>query len=281
MTTMADQKIDTHHHFWKYNAEEYGWINDQQDAIRQDFLPLDLEQTINQVGITGVVSVQARQKLKETEWLLELAAEHPFILGIVGWIPLISPTVKEDLERFASNPKLKAVRHVLHDEADDNYMLGEDFNRGINLLEPLNLVYDILIFERHLPQTIKFVDRHPNQVFIVDHIAKPRIRDGVMSPWWENLKELAKRENVYCKISGVVTEADYKTWTEAQILPYLELVLETFGPKRLIFGSDWPVCLVAIAYADWFHLVSRFISKLSDEEQQRIWSGTAIEVYKL
>lgn len=278
---MEKQRIDTHHHFWKYNAEEYGWMNDRQNAIRRDFLPTDLEQTIQQVGITSVVSVQARQKLQETEWLLGLATEHPFIRGIVGWVPLISSTVKEDLDRFAANSKLKAVRHVLHDEPDDNYMLREDFNKGISLLEPLNLVYDLLIFERHLPQTIEFVDRHPNQVFIVDHIAKPCIRDRLISPWRENLTELAKRENVYCKISGVVTEADYDSWTEAEILPYLEVVLETFGPKRLTFGSDWPVCLVAIPYADWFQLVSRFIGKLSDEEQQQIWSGTAVEVYKL
>jgi len=256
-------------------------MNDRQHAIRRDFLPADLEQTIQQVGITGVVSVQARQKLQETEWLLELAAEHQFIRGVVGWVPLISATVKEDLDRFAAHAKLKAVRHVLHDEPDDNYMLREDFNKGISLLEPLNLVYDLLIFERHLPQTIEFVDRHPNQIFIVDHIAKPRIRDRLISPWRENLAELAQRENVYCKISGVVTEADYDSWTEAEILPYLEAVLETFGPKRLTFGSDWPVCLVAVSYPDWFQLVSRCISTLSDDEQQQIWGGTALEVYKL
>ncbi len=278
---MTNQKIDTHQHFWKYDPEQYGWINAQQDAIRRDFLPPDLEQAIQQAGISSVISVEARQIVEETAWLLQLAAEYPFIQGVVGWVPLISPTVQEDLERFAENPKLIAVRHVLEGEPDDNYMLRDDFNRGIDLLEPLNLVYNLLIFERHLPQTLEFVDRHPNQVFVVDHIAKPRIKDELISPWRENLQELAKRENIYCKISGVVTLADYNSWTEAEILPYMEIVLETFGPARLMFGSDWPVCLVAIPYADWLHLVSRFISKLSDEEQQRIWSETATEVYKL
>lgn len=274
-------KIDAHHHFWKYTPEEYDWIDDEMAVIRRDFLPADLEQTIAQVGITGVVSVQARQTIEETEWLLQLADDASFILGVVGWVPLILPTVREDLERFAANPRLKSVRHVLQGEPDDGYMLRDDFNRGVKVLTALNLTYDILIFERHLPQTIEFVDRHPQQRFIVDHIAKPRIKDGLLSPWSENIRELARREHVACKLSGVVTEADYHTWTEAQILPYLETVLEAFGPERVAFGSDWPVCLVATAYADWFQLVSRFISTLSETEQHWIWEGTAKEVYKL
>jgi L-fuconolactonase len=274
-------KIDAHHHFWEYTPEEYDWIDDEMAVIRRDFLPADLEQTIAQVGITGVVSVQARQTIEETEWLLQLADDASFILGVVGWVPLISPTVREDLERLAANPKFKSVRHVLQGEPDDGYMLRDDFNRGVKVLTALNLAYDILIFERHLPQTIEFVDRHPQQRFIVDHIAKPRIKDGLLSPWRENIRELARREHVACKLSGVVTEADYHAWTETEILPYLEIVLEAFGPERVAFGSDWPVCLVATAYADWFQLVSRFISTLSETEQHWFWEGTAKEVYKL
>jgi L-fuconolactonase len=276
-----EKKIDTHHHFWKYNAEEYGWMNDQQAAIRRDFLPAELEETISEVGITRVISVQARQKLKETEWLLELATEHAFIVGVVGWVPLISSTVGQDLEQFVDHPKLKAVRHVLHDEPDDNYMLREDFNNGINLLEPMNLTYDILIFEKHLPQTMKFVDRHPYQTFVVDHIAKPRIRDGLFSPWRENIKELAQREHVYCKMSGVVTEADYQSWTEAEILPYMEIILEAFGPERIMFGSDWPVCLAATSYSEWFKIAARLIDQLSESEQEQIWRKTATTAYRL
>ena len=206
---MPIHKIDTHHHFWKYNAEEYGWMNERQQKIRRDFLPDELEDTIREVGITGVISVQARQKIQETEWLLDFASEYAFIQGVVGWVPLTSASVSRDLEHFVQHPKFKAVRHVLHDEPDDFYMLRDDFNKGISVLTSLQLTYDILIFEKHLPQTMKFVDRHPYQKFVVDHIAKPRIREGILSPWRENLKELAKRDLVYCKLSGLVTEADY------------------------------------------------------------------------
>jgi L-fuconolactonase len=282
MEHSTPQKIDAHHHFWKYDPVEYGWISDEMHMIRRDFLPSDLEETIQKSGVSGVVSVQARQKIEETQWLLDFAAQHPFILGVVGWVPLISATVAKDLERFAEHSKFKAVRHVLHDEPDDNYMLREDFNSGISLFKSMNLTYDILIFEKHLPQTLRFVDRHPNQLFVVDHIAKPRIRESLFSPWRENLQELARREHVYCKLSGVVTEADFKTWTESEIEPYLETTLEAFGPERLMFGSDWPVCLAAAdSYAQWVDIVSRFMAQLSEAEQRRIWSETAKEAYRL
>ncbi len=273
--------IDAHHHLWQYNPDEYGWMSGEMDLIRRDFLPEDLQRELSAAGVDGVVTVQARQRIEETEWLLELAGGHEFMRGVVGWVPLVAPDVPAVLERFAQNDKLKAVRHVLHDEPDDDYMLREDFNRGIDALLPFRLAYDILIFERHLPQTIRFVDRHPNQTFVVDHIAKPRIRDGVISPWRENLAELARRENVYCKISGVVTEADWNRWTEEQIRPYLDTVLEVFGPSRLMFGSDWPVCLLACDYARWLAIVRRAIEKLTAGEQDRILGGTAIEAYRL
>jgi len=275
------EKIDAHHHFWQYNATEYAWIAEDMQVIRRDFLPEDLKQTIGTAGIDGVVSVQARQTVEETEWLLELARAHEFIRGVVGWMPLVSPSVRADLERFADNRKLKGVRHVLQGEADEHYMLRPDFNAGIDVLRDLALAYDILIFERHLPQTIEFVDRHSDQVFILDHIAKPRIAEHVLSPWRENIATLAERENVYCKISGLVTEADQETWTEDDLKPYLETVLTAFGPERLMFGSDWPVCLVASAYEKWYRVVSSFVSTLSPSEQERILGGTAIEAYKL
>jgi L-fuconolactonase len=281
MTNIAAPKIDSHHHFWKYNPEEYSWIGDAMTAIRRDFLPEHLKQEIDKAGIDGVVSVHARQSLAETEWLLDLASRYEFIRAIVGWVPLIEAGLPAVLERLASHAKLKAVRHVLHDEPDDRYMLRDDFNRGIRALGRFGLAYDVLIFERHLPQTIEFVDLHPNQVFIVDHIAKPRIRDGVLSPWRENVQELAKRENVYCKISGVVTEVDYRRWTEAELQPYLETVLEAFGPNRLMFGSDWPVCLVACDYTRWFGIVSRSIGKLSPDEQEMVLGRTATWAYRL
>lgn len=274
-------KIDSHHHFWSYDPVEYGWIDDAMESIRRDFLPGHLRAEIAAAGVDGVVSVQARQNLTETQWLLEFARQHDFIKGVVGWVELVSPKVASELERFAANPKLKSIRHVVQGEPDDNFILRDDFNRGICALKQFQLAYDILIFERHLPQTIKFVDAHPDQVFVLDHIAKPRIKADAFEPWNKNLRELAKRPNVYCKASGMVTEADFATWTEAQLQRYFDAALEAFGPERLMFGSDWPVCLVACGYARWHQLVSSWIAKLSAPEQARILGGTAVEAYKL
>lgn len=274
-------RIDAHQHFWKYEPREYSWIDDAKRAIQHDFLPADLHKEIQQVGIDAVVSVQARQTMAETNWLLDLAGTHSFIRGVVGWVPLSDPKIAGILEPLSTKAKLKGIRHVIQDEPDDNFILRQDFNAGMRVLAHYRLVYDILIFERHLPQTIRFVDSHPNQVFVLDHIAKPRIKDHILSPWRENIVELAKREHVYCKISGLVTEADYRKWTPADLQPYLDTVLAAFGPRRLMFGSDWPVCLLATSYARWFKLVESEIAKLSPAERDRILGGTAVEAYKL
>jgi L-fuconolactonase len=250
-------------------------------VLRRDFLPADLQAEIRDAGVGGVISVQARQSIEETEWLLDLAARHEFIRGVVGWAPLTDPRVEGALGPLSARPKLRAVRHILQSEPDENYVLREDFNAGIGVLERFGLSYDILIFERHLPQTIRLVDRHPNQVFVLDHIAKPRIREQALSPWRENLSELARRENVYCKLSGLVTEAHYQNWTEESLQPYIDTVLEAFGPRRVMFGSDWPVCLLAASYAQWLGIVSKAIAGLSAAERARILGETAIEAYKL
>jgi len=273
--------IDSHHHFWRYNAEDFGWIGDDMASIRRDFLPEDLAKEMKAAKVDGVVTVQARQSLEETRWLLELARKNHFIRGVVGWAPLIAPEAAKIIGQLATNPKLRSLRHVLQREPDERYMLREDFNRGIAVLHKLHLAYDILIFERHLPQTIEFADRHPKQVFVLDHIAKPRIKENIIKPWAQNIHELAKRKNVYCKISGLVTEADLIQWTETQLQPYFETVLEAFGPKRLMFGSDWPVCLAGCDYARWINLVRGWIAKLSRAEQQRIMGDTAREAYRL
>ncbi len=273
-------KIDAHHHLWKYGPD-YGWITDAMSVIKRDFLPADLKKEIDAAGISGVVSVQARQTVEETRWLLELAAQNPFMKGVVGWLPLADPEFPRVLARFAGQPKLKGIRHVVQDEPDDQFILGDAFNRGISALLPTGLVYDILIFERHLPYAIQFVDRHPRQVFVLDHVAKPRIKDHVLSPWRENMKELARRPNVYCKLSGMVTEADHAAWTEAQLKPYIEGAFDAFGPKRMMFGSDWPVCLLASGYGRWVEVVTRAVAGLSPAEKDRFWGGTAAEAYKL
>jgi L-fuconolactonase len=273
-------RIDSHHHLWLYSPQEYGWIDENMKVIRRDFLPEHIHQEIQAAGIDGVVTVQAHQSIAETEWLLKLAAGNDLMRGVVGWVPLIDGNVRDALGPLAANPKLKAIRHVIQSEADPDYILREDFNRGIQALPEFGLIYDILIFERHLPQTIEFVDRHPNQIFVLDHIAKPRIGAHVVSPWAENMRELALRPNVYCKLSGMVTEADYRYWTEADLQPYFDVALEAFGSRRLMFGSDWPVCLVAVEYRRWFQIVCAQIAGLSPDEQDRILGGTAIEAYR-
>jgi len=273
------ERIDAHHHLWTYSREEYPWISESMDSIRRDFLVPELNQAVREGFIDGVVTVQARQSLAETDWLLGLAEHNELMRAVVGWVPLTDPAVRSLLEAYVAHPKLKAVRHVLQDEPDDFYMLREDFNRGVALLNQFGLRYDILIYERHLPQTIEFVDRHPNQAFILDHIAKPRIKERVLSPWRERIRELAKRENVCCKLSGLVTEADWNNWTEADLKPYIDAVLECFGPKRLMFGSDWPVALLACSYRQWISIVVRAISPLSPSEQQSILGATAKAAY--
>jgi L-fuconolactonase len=276
-------RIDAHHHLWHFDPQQYPWIGDRMHVLRHDFLPPDLHKEMIAAGITGSIAVQARQTIEETQWLLQLAEQNDFIKGVVGWVPLADDEVALVLDQFVHrHPKLRAIRHVLQDEPDENHILREDFNRGIRELTRHNLTYDILIFERHLPQTIKFVDRYPNQKFVVDHLAKPRVKYKAISPWREHIHELAKRPNVYCKLSGLATEADHQHWTEQQLHPYMETVLSAFGPKRLMFGSDWPVCLLAITYQRWVHIVESFLTaQLSPSEQQHVWSQTAVEAYRL
>jgi len=274
--------IDAHHHLWKYSAAEYPWITPQMSVIRRDFLPAQLGELMHHFGIEGTVAVQARQTIEETSWLLSLAGKHPLIRGVVGWVPLTDGArVKPHLERFAANHRLRGVRHVIHDEPAPGYILRDDFNSGVAALREFGLRYDILIFERHLPAAIEFVDRHPNQIFILDHVAKPRIKERILSPWDRNMREIAKRQNVYCKLSGMVTEADLDHWTPQDLEPYIDVVLATFGPRRLMYGSDWPVLLRASDYARWFDTVNSAIGKLSKAEQARIMGDTAIEAYAL
>jgi L-fuconolactonase len=274
-------QIDAHQHFWGYHPAEYEWINDSMAILRRDFMPADLEREMAAVGIDGAISVQARQSLGETRWLCELAAAHPFIKGIVGWVPLTDPGVKEHLGTLAHCHTLKAVRHVVQDEPDDQFLLRDDFNRGIDALGDFWLAYDLLVFERQLPVAIEFVDRHPYQTFVLDHLAKPRAHANELEPWATNLRKLARRENVFCKLSGLLTEADWQHWSEHALTAYWEVILHAFGPRRIMFGSDWPVCLLAGRYRSWYELCRRFTSGLSDDDQHRIFGGTAVEAYRL
>lgn len=273
--------IDAHHHLWQYSLAEYGWIDDSMKELRRDFLPRDLDAEIIAQNIDATIAVQARQSMEETRWLLELANVNAFIAGVVGWAPIIDPLFPKLLEELALDPKLKGLRHVLQDELDDDYALGKDFQRGIHALSGMGIVYDILIHERQLPVAIQLVDRNPNQMFVLDHLAKPKIASQKISPWRENLCELARRPNVTCKISGMTTEADWQSWTLRDLAPYLEVALECFGTQRLLAGSDWPVCKVATSYQRWWETLRQWVSQLTDFEQGNILGGNAARVYGL
>jgi L-fuconolactonase len=274
-------KIDAHQHFWHYTPEEYGWIGTGMQALKKGHLPGDLAPLLAAAGIDGTVAVQARQTLAETEWLLELARQHPQIKGVVGWVDLCSLALREQLERFSLHPKFYGVRHVVQDEPDDQFMLREDFIRGLGLLAEFELTYDILIFPRHLPVACELVARFPGQPFVLDHMAKPFIKDGQLSPWNTDLKRLAAFPNVCCKISGMVTEADWQKWQPADFRPYLDVVFEAFGPQRIMFGSDWPVCTLAGSYAQVVELVAAYVGQLSASEQAAVWGETATSFYGL
>ena len=274
--------IDAHHHLWKFNESEYGWIGSDMSTIRRDFTVSDLETELSAEGVDGTVVVQARQTLAETDFLLEIAEDANRVDGVVGWFPLRSPSVKEEISKrraAVGGAGLVGVRHVVQDEPNPEFILDESFNRGVSVLEAFDLVYDILVVENQLPQAIEFVDRHPNQRFVLDHAAKPRIKEGVVEPWRTKLQELAKRENVFCKVSGLITEADKTAWNIEALRPYLDHIFETFGPTRLMFGSDWPVCLTAGSYNRWLGTVNEYAKSLTESERDALFGGTAEAVY--
>jgi len=273
--------LDAHHHLWQYSREEYGWISAEMHVLARDFGPGDLRATVAKCGVTGSIAVQARQTIAETEGLLDVAEADDFVRGVVGWAPLVEPGIGEVLDRWSNRGKLRGLRHVVQDEPDDAFLLRDDFNRGVAESLRRGLTYDILIFARHLPTAAEFVDRHPSGRFVLDHIAKPRIAAGEIEPWRSQLAELARRPNVACKISGVVTEADWSTWTADSIRPYLHAALEAFGPSRLMYGSDWPVCLLAAEYERWIEVVTDWASQLSPSEQASFFHGAAETAYQL
>jgi len=273
--------IDAHHHLWKYNSDEYGWMDDSMKVLMRDFLPSDLEQEIGVVGVTGTVLVQARQTIEETRWLLELADENPFIMGVVGWVDLQSADLSGQLEQFGTHPKLVGVRHVIHDEADDDFMLRPAFVKGLELLQTHDLTYDLLLFPKHLERASELVGMFPEQRFVLDHISKPFIKAGILDPWREEISALAVRTNVWCKISGMLTEADHKHWKYEDFLPFLDVVVEAFGTDRIMLGSDWPVCLLAGEYHQVMDIPARYFKDLDPVEMEKISRMNCIECYEL
>ena len=271
-------RVDSHHHLWQYSANEYSWIDDTMAALQRDFLPANLQQEAS--GIDATIAVQARQTLEETHWLLSLAAQSNLICGVVGWAPIAAEDFPTTLETLRRDPLLKGLRHVVQAEPH-GFLDDPAFNRGIAALLPTQLVYDILIFARQLPEATRFVDRHPNQSFVLDHIAKPDIKANAFASWNVAIRELARRPNVTCKLSGMVTEADWHTWSPQQLQPYFDTVLDAFGPTRLMFGSDWPVLTVASTYTHWCDTVAAWLAPLSPTERAAIEGETATSIYHL
>lgn len=273
-------KIDAHQHFWHYNPIEHVWMDDRMGVLKRDFLPADLKPLLEASGFDGCIAVQARQNLEETRWLLELSDQYDFIKGVVGWVDLRSEELADQLERFAAHPKLVGVRHVVHDEPDDRFLMGEAFRRGIAMLKMFDLSYDLLLFPKHLPVAAELLREFPEQPFILDHIAKPDIANGVISPWQEDLKALAAYPNVSCKLSGMVTEAKWKDWKPENFHEVMDIVLEAFGANRVMIGSDWPVCTLSGAYAETMKIVTDYVQQFSPEIRNAILGGNCARIYK-
>jgi L-fuconolactonase len=271
-------RLDSHQHFWHYSPTEYTWMTDQMQALKQDFLPQDLKPLLDSIQFNGCIAVQARQNLEETRWLLELAEQYPFIKGVVGWVDLRSDRLTEQLQRFARHPKLVGVRHIVHDEPDDNFMLRPEFRRGIAQLLDFNLTYDLLLFPKHLKVAVELVKEFPQQPFVLDHLAKPKITEQLLSPWKEHLHQLATFPNVFCKLSGMVTETNWKQWRPVDFHPYLDVVFEAFGPTRLMIGSDWPVCTLSAEYAPMMKIVMDYAPK---ESQSAILGDNCARFYQI
>jgi L-fuconolactonase len=274
-------RLDAHQHFWNYSAAEYPWIGPGIERLARDYLPPDLDPLLAGEGLDGSVAVQARQSVEESRWLLALAEAHPLVKGVVGWVDLRSDRVGDDLCVLAANPKFVGVRHVVQDEPDPRFVLGEGFIRGLRQLRQHGLTYDLLLYPTQLPAAVELVGLLPEQPFVVDHLAKPRIAAGEIEGWGRDIRAIARHENVCCKVSGMVTEAARQGWNRDDFTPYLDVVLEAFGPERLMFGSDWPACLLAGEYADVATIPRDYFSRLSATEQRMIWGGTAARFYGL
>jgi len=273
-------RVDAHHHLWRYDAGEYGWIDEPMRPLRRDFLPADLEREMQVAGVDAAVAVQARQTMEETRWLLELAKSSRVIRGVVGWAPIAADDFPAVVEELAQESLLKGLRHVVQAEPA-GFLDGVEFNRGIEAMRGTGLVYDVLVFAPQIEEATRFVDRHPEQQFVLDHLGKPAIAKDGFAVWAKDFRELARRENVVCKVSGMVTEADWEQWREEDLKRYFDVAVEEFGPSRLMVGSDWPVLTVACGYGQWWEMVQRWTSRLAASEQALIEGEVAARIYRL
>jgi L-fuconolactonase len=281
MTPPAAVRIDAHQHFWRYEADEYQWIGDSMAALRRDCLPDEAQREMAAVAFTAGVAVQARQTLDETRSLLAFADAHPSIAGVVGWVDLQAEDARRQLALFADRPKLVGIRHIVQSEPDDRFMLRPRFCRGIALLEEFGLAYDILVYSHQLAAAAELVERFAAQRFVLDHLGKPDIRRGELRRWEHDIRALAAFPNVAAKLSGLVTEAEWKAWTPDEIRPYLDVAFDCFGGARLMIGSDWPVCTVAATYATTMSLIVDYLADRLPSERDAVLGGTAQKIYNL
>ncbi|MDG2396655.1 MAG: amidohydrolase family protein [Flavobacteriaceae bacterium] len=273
-------KIDSHHHFWKYNPIEYNWIDESMKSIKKDFLPKDLKPILDSNSINGSIAVQAHQSEEETLFLLKLAEKFNFIKGVIGWLDIKANDFEERLIFFKKNRHFKGLRHIVQDEKND-FLLNPEFQNGISKLSKFDLTYDLLIYPKQLYPAIELVKKFPNQTFILDHIAKPNISKKINQKWIDNIKSLSNYQNVYCKISGMVTETEDYKWKIDNFNPFLDIIVNSFGVDRLLFGSDWPVCLLAGKYKDILNIVTNYFKKYSERDQKKILGENAIKVYNI
>jgi L-fuconolactonase len=272
--------VDAHQHFWYYQPKRDSWITEEMKVIRRDFLPEDLSPHLRRNKIEACIAVQADQSEKETDFLIKCASSNPFVKGVVGWTDLQSPGVQARLEYYYQFQEVKGFRHIIQSEPEE-FFSGESFTKGISLLEQYNFTFDILIYPHHLPAALAFIKKFPNQPFVIDHLAKPYIRKQQLKPWKQQLQQIAMHENVQCKFSGMVTEADWLSWKATDFKTYLETALEAFGAKRIMYGSDWPVCQVAASYDQQLDIVKQFIEPLSPAEKKAILGENAARFYHL
>ena len=274
-------KIDAHQHFWKYDPVRDSWFTDEMPVIRRDFFPEHLHPILQENNFDGCVAVQADQSEADTDFLLDLAGKNNFIKGVVGWVDLQSKKLEERLEHYKQFNKLKGFRHVLQGEKDRSFMLQPEFTRGIKALQQFNFTYDILIFPDQLQYTKKFAAMFPQQKFVIDHLAKPTVKEKKIDEWKKDIEAIAEYQNVCCKISGLVTEADWKNWNKDDLTPYIDVVVNAFGTDRIMFGSDWPVCLLAASYGKMLDIVKDYFSSFSKEDREKFFGGNAINFYNL
>jgi len=274
-------KIDSHQHFWRYDAVRDAWITDAMAVLKRDFVPDNLTVELKANGVEASIAVQADPSENETKFLLDLAEKNSCVAGVVGWVDLLSPRVGERLEYFSHSSKLRGFRHIAQAEPDDRFLVREDFVKGVSQLRRFGFTYDILIYPRQLPAAIELVTRLPEQNFVIDHCGKPDVKSGKILPWATHIKEIAQNRNVFCKVSGLVTEADWKHWKADDFKPYLDVVFDAFGAERLMFGSDWPVCLLAGTYRQVMQLIQDYAKGFSVADKDKIFGGNAARFYRL